>query len=470
MRKKLTTTTATYPLGLPVQSRLLTLPAGEYAGRRVAIMQTTPDEIKLAWSDSPSVSWSPLQTVVSDCANQTFDFAMAANNDIHLVYIEVSTGNLVTRRLQFVEGQWSVGDKVTIFNGGQSYDPGIAVDRNGRIWVTYSHYSAPVRTVYSKSSVDFGASWGSSADIPGDQIIHAAMYLWSKIIAGNLSVYIIYVDQDTGLYMRTRPLSGDVWSEPQLVATGSFLTRDFDVAMSSDGRLGVVFQNNGLYFREFDGNLWGNLIGIDSISCSCPQLRYRHGTPLVTWLKSSIDLLVIPMYALKRGNNFTEPALLNPGVSSVASLLLFCHDTQSYADRTSQAYSFDVADITHPDSGALVGNINDAFYVGMDAHFNQINLNLSTAGVGGTVSYSYWNGTQWQTFVPQTGGNALDASFNEFLLWTDQGSIPQDWQKCNVDGHTHFWVRIVVTSDFFTPPIGTYINAASEIISLILGR
>ena len=46
-------TTALAGLGNPYQTKLLAVPSGEYTGRRVALVQTSTNEIKLAWSDVP---------------------------------------------------------------------------------------------------------------------------------------------------------------------------------------------------------------------------------------------------------------------------------------------------------------------------------------------------------------------------------------------------------------------------------
>jgi hypothetical protein len=76
MQKKITETTAVGGLGNPGQTKLLSVPSGTYIGRRVALIQTAANDIKLAWSDSPGAGWSSLVTVASDARDGAFDAQM----------------------------------------------------------------------------------------------------------------------------------------------------------------------------------------------------------------------------------------------------------------------------------------------------------------------------------------------------------------------------------------------------------
>ncbi len=221
MRKKITETTAAWGLGNPGQSKLFRVSSGPYVGRRVALIQTSASEIKLAWSDSPGSGWSSLATVASDACDGAFDARMTSIGDIHLIYSEQSTNYLVTKKLTLGEGSWSVGSKVTVYNGAQCYDPSLAVEPGGKLWLAYSRFVTPTRWIYVKSSSDGGATWGSGIGDAGDQISGGATFAWSRVVIDNNSVHVIYNDQDTALSIRSQPLSGGSWSAQYNIATGS---------------------------------------------------------------------------------------------------------------------------------------------------------------------------------------------------------------------------------------------------------
>jgi hypothetical protein len=137
---------------------------------------------------------------------------------------------------------------------------------------------------------------------------------------------------------------------------------------------------------------------------------------------------------------------------------------------TSEATSGVTADAYHPNSSALVEDSGDIAYLGMDQKFRYVKFLLSTAGAGGTVVYSYWDGSNWMAFTPTGGNFALDATDKDLLLWDDYVSIPDDWQKKLVNGQTRFWVKIEVDSSFTTGPVGSQITAASDLQAFIVRR
>jgi hypothetical protein len=127
MQKKIVTTTAAGGLGLPAGHKLLKVASGQYTGRQVAIMQTTSGDIVYSYADRPYSSWSTPVTIASDSADEPFDAVMSAIGDIHVVYSEVTTQYLVTHKLVFSGGVWSVASKVTIYNGDVSLYPSIGI-------------------------------------------------------------------------------------------------------------------------------------------------------------------------------------------------------------------------------------------------------------------------------------------------------------------------------------------------------
>jgi len=470
MQKKITETTAPSGLGNPSQAKLFAVLTGVYIGRRVALMQTDANDIRLAWSDSPSSGWSSLMSVASDAAASSFDARMAANGDIHVVYTEETTCYLVTRKLTFGEGNWSVGSKVTIYNGTQCYDPSLGIAAAGDLWVSYSRFVSLNRTIYVKSSSDDGASWGSGTGDAGDQISSMSMFAWSRIAIDSTSVHVIYNNQDTAMSIRSRSFSGGTWSDAYEIATGCWFDNNFDVGIGADGRMGVAWVCVQFYYREFDGSNWGAISVLETHPVRCPQVLFENSIPAVVYLDVINGDMNVARFTDRRTGAFSASAVVDKREAPFDAVLLYDASSATYQDLTSQADSYVEADVYHASSGCLVKDSGDVVYLGMDARFRFTRLLLSTVGVGGTIQVSYWDGANWHAFTPANGTAALDQSTVDLLFWTDYGSTPVDWQKRIINSQLRYWVKIEVVSGYATGPIGTQISAASELDRMIFRR
>ncbi len=95
---------------------------------------------------------------------------------------------------------------------------------------------------------------------------------------------------------------------------------------------------------------------------------------------------------------------------------------------------------------------------------------LSLAGLGGLVTYAYFDGSNWKSFTPSSGAYHLDSSDKEVLLFDDFDSSPQDWQKNNVNGVNRFWIKIEVSSGFTTAPVGSQFTSITNLNSISVRR
>lgn len=470
MQKKITETTAVYGLGNPSQAKLFSVASGTYLGRRVALIQTTSGEIKLAWSDAPAVGWSSLVTVASDTRDGNFDALMTAAGDIHLVYSEVTTSYLVTRKLTFADGAWTAGSKVTIYNGTKCYDPSVALEPGGKLWVSFSRFITPNRWIHAKASTDDGATWGSGAADAGDQISGSSMFAWSKMIIDANSVHVIYNNQDTALSIRSQLITGGGWSSQYNLATGSGFGLHFDAAVGADGRLGVSFSRDQLYYREYDGSSWGATVVLQTHPVYCPQLVFEGNVPVVVYLDTLGGNVAIAKYTDRRTGSFSSSMPLDNRSAPFDSVVLYDATAATYEDLTTEADNNTTADIYHSSSGCLIKDDGDILYLGMDARFRGARFWLSTVGAGGAIQASYWDGSNWQSFIPANGSSDLSGTTNDLLFWTDYASVPLDWQKQIINSQSRYWVKLEVTSDFSTGPVGSQFGAALETNRLILRR
>ncbi|MEW5795789.1 MAG: hypothetical protein AB1772_05460 [Candidatus Zixiibacteriota bacterium] len=470
MQKKITDTTATYGLGYTPQAKLFKVGSGVYVGRRVALMQTSPGEIKLAWSDAPASGWSSLMTVASDAADGTFDAHMTANGDIHVVYGEQSTNYLVTRKLTFANGVWSAGAKVTVYNGAPAFDPSLAIEPGGKLWVSYSRFISPTRWIYVKSSTDGGAVWGSGVSDAGTQISNGSMFAWSRVAVDNNSLHVVYHDQDTALSVRSLPLAGGSWSSQYNIATGSGFSSSFDVGIGADGRMGVAWCRDQLYYREFDGSNWGAIAVVETQPCSCPQMLFESNVPAIVFLSEIGNEARYARHSDRRTGSFGAAKTLDGRSAPFDSVVLYDASSASYEDLAAQAISAAAADVYHSASGCLVKDAGDILYLGMNERFRVARMLLSTIGAGGSVQVSYWNGANWEAFTPANGSVGFGSSVVDILLWGDYSDVPDDWQKRLVNSQSRYWIKIEAISGYTSGPVATQISAGSEIAQMIFRR
>ena len=470
MDKKITDITSIFALGSPFQRKLLRIPNGERTGRLAALIQTEPNEIGLTWSDSPSSVWAALSTVAADAYDGAFDAVMDPEGSIHVAYSEQSTNDLVTKKLTIGSSGWSIGSKVTIFTGGVCTEPSIEIASDDTLWVVWRQISAPNAVVYIKSSTNDGATWGSGTADNGTELFNGGAFTWARVLIDNSSVHVIRVEQQSGIQMKSLPLSGGSWTGAQTVASGSSFSSGFDVALGLDGRIGVAYDQGGLFYREYDGNNWGAIVSVDSTFAVSPQLVFQNNVPVIVYLRTFSGSRRIPYYADRKAGTFSQPRLLTGSVKPLDSVILFDASAGLYEDLTVESESQTAADVYHSSSGALVQNSGDVIYLGMDESFRFVAVDLSTAGVAGSIAYSYWDGHNWQSFVPVSGGNDLTSVASEIILWADRNSIPVDWQKATVNSRHRFWVRLETVSDYSTGPIGTQVSAVSTLDRIILRR
>jgi hypothetical protein len=260
-------------------------------------------------------------------------------------------------------------------------------------------------------------------------------------------------------------LQSSEWDSQQTIYSGSQINDNFCADVSPDNRLGIVFPgNSSLLYKEFDGNNWSGLFTVDSNAPMSLVIKFQGTIPYVFLTRSIGNGQNQLFYSYKEGSSFLSPVTFEAGQRPFEKVL--CYDDSAgnkYADRSDPASNVTPADIFHPTSGGMVKDADDALYLGMDAKFNLVKIILSTAGIGGVVKWQFWNKESWSDFVPQSGSYLLDSQVKSVILWQDLNSVPSDWQMCLVNGVSKFWIRILVTTDFTTAPVGTQITAVPEI-------
>ena len=470
MLKKITQTTATYSLGISPGRHLHKVPSGPYADRMIALMLTSPAEIKFSYADPPYTNWSTPASISASVHDAPFDSLMDDSGNVHLFYALASTYYRETRKLTFSGGDWSVGSAVTVYNANATADPSTGIEAGGKLWVAWSRDVGGTKTLCVKSSSDGGASWGSGPTDPGDVLTTGSTAVYPKLLVGETDIYLVYVDGISSLLFRSRAISGSSWEAADIIASGSILDNQFDAALSSGGLIGVAYDQGQLKFREFDGASWGAVATLDTNGSSLPQVIYENAVPFVTYFIQEASEQLLARFTSRKGGSFSTPELLDPRSGYLDSVLLYDLSSTSYADQTANASSDSTADLYHPVSGKLIDAVGDTLYLGGDRKFRQLYILLSTAGGGGSLAYSYFDGVNWKAFTPSGGNFAFDSTDKRLLLWDDFDSVPSDWQKTAVDGQNRYWVRVQAVSAFTTPPVGSQLTTISDIHSFSVRR
>jgi len=234
--------------------------------------------------------------------------------------------------------------------------------------------------------------------------------------------------------------------------------------------LAVVFDQSALKYREFDGVSWGPVVDLDDDEGLSPQLLFSDNVPVIVYLSETASDQMLLRYTSRKTGSFSPPEPLDAAAKQFDSAILYDASSCSYAVLTDAAGGSATADVYHPLSGTLIKQDSDAVFLGMDQKFRYVKLLLSTAGSGGTVSYSYWDGSNWRAFTPVSGDFNLDATDYDLLLWQDYFSMPGDWQKKAINDDTRFWVMIRAVSPFATGPVGSQITAISDLRAVSVRR
>jgi hypothetical protein len=468
MQNHLLDSTASYKSGIGPNQRLFRVPSGEYAGRIVVLLAVSSSEIKIAYSDYPFAGWNEPTAIISDGADYPFDAVMDGDGNIYLCYTFGSNHDLVIRKLSFFGGLWSAGSLNTIYNGDDNYFPSLAIESNGRLWVSYSRLSGGVYYINAKYSDDWGTTWNLGTSSPGTTLSSSGGSAYSKVVVRESYVYCIYNVGGTVLAYRRKHFNISTWDTEIELAGGSGLDYHFDVAVSADGKIGVVFDDSSIKFREYDGNIWSSLCEIDSSGGSFPQIRYFDNIPYIVYLSGAGSGQYKILYTCRLSTIFPSPALLDSRKNVLSKVFCYCASSGNYRDLTTAAGNDTSGDIYHTESGAIFKYAGDAIYMGMDEKYNYLKILLSTIGSGGTIGWQYYNGQDWCGFTPCGGAFHFDTADKELLLWDDYAAWPVDWQKKIVNGIDKFWIKIAVLTPYTTAPIGSRITAITNISALLL--
>lgn len=137
------------------------------------------------------------------------------------------------------------------------------------------------------------------------------------------------------------------------------------------------------------------------------------------------------------------------GLNAVNPDYVFRDDGGSFTDLTSAATNATDADVAYRVSEV----INDAIYIGYSTKFGGLSIDRAgcTNGVGGVISWQYWNGTAWASLP-----NLRDGTSNFTATLADRHAVgwtvPNNWATTTVNSQSKYWVRARIATVFSTNP------------------
>jgi hypothetical protein len=465
MLKLINNSTAFYGSGLSLQKKLFKIKTGSYAGRIVALYPTTPSTIMLSYSDPPYLSWSTPYHVTTDSADYPAGCWMDTNGDIYVAYTADTSLNLMHKKLNFVNGYWSAGNTATIYNADSNYYPGLFKDYYGRLWVCWTRFSGGTCSLHIKISGDEGDTWDFGPDDEGLILATGQNSIFGRFEYLSTYLYCFYTIDENRLANKRIHMNGATWESEVELYNGLGLGDNFHTSVSDDLKIALAFAPEGdLYFKEFDGAVWSGNIEIDSDVSVAPAVKHNGSTAFVFYGKEIGQNQNQFYYCMKSGTGFTSPSSVTGALAVFDKVMCYRPEAMAkYYDRSAPAADDSGADVYHPDSGKLLKDEGDALLLGQFEKFSQVHISLSTAGSGGAVTWHYWDGSNWKNFVPVSGEYNFDSTPSRIRLWQDTGDMPSDWQSSVVAGHSKFWIKVVVSSDFAAAPVGSQITSAEDL-------
>jgi hypothetical protein len=210
------------------------------------------------------------------------------------------------------------------------------------------------------------------------------------------------------------------------------------------------------------GNAWMSYVDTSTMY-SAQQSNYLYGTeaanPFITdpegmLLHMSVDNTQAPSYVAaaqfdvyEQGWNWNSAGGGDP-YASINGIFILVGST--YTDRTRISYCPDGRVGTYCNSVTLTPYaVTDRLLIGNGIPFDTVNFRVSTARVGGLVTYQYWNGTTFATLTPANDTtNGLSTIGPATLTFVP----PSDWTRTVVNGsQSKYWIQVTVTQQSTSP-------------------
>jgi hypothetical protein len=141
-------------------------------------------------------TWSPAERITyASGATEKPCFVFTSDNILRLVYDDDSSGNWeIYYKERFVSGVWSGLERLT-WTPAATHSPTVAVDADNDIHVVYADHSSGVYNLCHKKSTDGGSTWSAPTRITWGWNANFPRMVVSGV---DDNIQLVYIDSDPG--------------------------------------------------------------------------------------------------------------------------------------------------------------------------------------------------------------------------------------------------------------------------------
>lgn len=432
-------------------------------------------------STNAGVTWNCADQLIYD--PNYFYYASAAvdsSDNVYVVY-SVSQGgvnaafDVFYRKFTKMTGSnWNMEAQQTAIDvnatKGHSYAV-IEIDSLNRLWLAtrYLDSSNYQVSAYYSNNLSATPEWTLSQTTLSTSNTNSSYYI-PLIVKFGTNIGIIYNSQNTSnIRWRYRSDNDPVtsWNTESTVSDRNFAGGTYSAQGDSSGNVYfAVNVSTSIFSNYWNGTAWssnaivsnGTAANIAFVSVglvgNSMYVYYGETTGLSGGLWGSRKLVY------KTGTYPYATANFSP---SSTSLIPYHSTFEKYWSYVSSVYTNDTTDASNTTNAdtQMLSNTGDVIYFGKNLKFDTVSWDVSTLGIGGIVTWEYWNGTTWAILPDYAGVN--------YPSFTNDGYIsfipPSDWATTQVNSDTsgYYYVRSRVVLPYTTPPIGVQFTSIPTI-------
>ena len=132
-------------------------------------------------------------------------------------------------------------------------------------------------------------------------------------------------------------------------------------------------------------------------------------------------------------------------IAEIDKLYSYDASEETYTDNTTEANS--VKGTSFYAFSEIVAE-NDIMYLGGGNEFTGVTMRLATEGIGGVLTWEYYNGSWTTLTVSESVSGADDLNASGTVSWT----VSADWTETTVDSTEMYWIRAKVSTAHSTSP------------------
>lgn len=268
------------------------------------------------------------------------------------------------------------------------------------------------------------------------------------------------VDTDTRYWVRARRDAGTVTTDPDITQCSIAMAGDVELEDSSAEMIDCVLSNMGTVRVRSGAFCKRSSIASTLASAKHAALDLGGSDPTADTVRDVTISNNEKGILLKGSGNVTYNFrnIKFAGNNKVDEA--WQDDGGSFTEETDDVNSTAAGDIAffHASTPAT----GDHFYLGDEAPFNDITINVSTGGAGGyTLLWQYWNGSAWTAVSGLTDDtNSLTTTGSNNVSFTR----PTNWARNTVNSIDKFWFRARFDSGTMsTSPVGTQILIPGDV-------